>query len=341
MKKSGWSLWLGKLGKLSLLILPFPLLWWAFQQVPLDQVWDTLRQLKIAQIGIWLFFNVLLILLMTGRWWMFLRVLGNPVSYIDLTRYRLASFAISYFTPGPQFGGEPLQVLALRQRHQVPGTIGTASVSLDKLLELIANFSFLVFGIVLALSGAWLPEGWRSSGILLSTGLLAIPLAYLVGMLNGKKPLTWVITQLPEPITRTRFSGSIKAVEDQMSGFCVQHPCTILAASLVSLSVWVGMIAEYWLMTRFLGLNLTFSQAVSALVAARLALLTPLPGGLGALEASQIMAIQTLGLPISYGASIAIMIRFRDLSFGILGLFMVVPLLGWQSLIRAKGTEDA
>jgi uncharacterized protein (TIRG00374 family) len=329
------------LGKLSLVILPFPLLWWAFQQVPLDQVWGIIWQLEVTQIGIWLFFNALLILLMTGRWWLILRVLGYPIFYMALTRYRLASFAVSYFTPGPQFGGEPLQVLALRQRHQIPGAIGTASVSLDKLLELIANFSFLVFGIVLALSGAWLPEGWRSSGILLSTGLLAIPLAYLVGMLKGKKPLTWLIAQLPEPVTRIHFSGIIMAVEDQMSGFCVQHQRTILAASLISISVWVGMIGEYWLMTRFLGLNLTFPQAVSALVAVRLALLTPLPGGLGALEASQILAIQTLGLPPSFGVSIALMIRFRDLFFGVIGLFSVVPLLGWQSLIKVKDAETS
>jgi uncharacterized protein (TIRG00374 family) len=286
-------------------------------------------------------FNAFLILLMTGRWWLFLRVLGYPVSFLALSRYRLASFAVSYFTPGPQFGGEPLQILALRQRHQVPGAIGTASVSLDKLLELIANFSFLVFGIVLALSGAWLPEGWRSSGVLLSSSLLAIPLAYLIGMLNGRKPLTWLVAHLPDLIAQTRFSDIIKGVEDQMSSFCVQHPLTILAASLVSLTVWVGMIFEYWMITRFLGLSLTFSQAVSALVAARLALLTPLPGGLGALETSQILAIQTLGLPSSFGVSIALLIRFRDLIFGVLGLLSMAALLGWQSFITAKDSKNS
>ncbi len=70
----------------------------------------------------------------------------------------------------------------------------------------------------------------------------------------------------------------------------------MLQATLVSLSVWLGMVFEYWLMTYFLGLRLSLMQAVSALTAARLAFLTPLPGGLGALEASQVLALQTLGL---------------------------------------------
>ena len=127
-------------------MLPILLLWWAFQQVPFELVWSALRQLNAIQIAIWLLVNIGLVILITGRWWLILRTLGYQLPYLALIRYRLASFAISYFTPGPQFGGEPIQVLALQQRHGIPGTTGTASVGLDKLFELIANFSFLVFG---------------------------------------------------------------------------------------------------------------------------------------------------------------------------------------------------
>jgi len=320
-------LWIKRIGKLLLVLAPFMLLWWAFRQVAFEQVWATLCQLNIIQIAIWLLLNVGLVTLMTGRWWLILHSLGYHLPYLRLTRYRLGSFAVSYFTPGPQFGGEPIQVLALRQYHGIPGTTSTASVGLDKLLELIANFSFLVFGVTTALSGAWLSDEWHKSGLALAMGLLAIPLAYLVLMLTGKQPLNRLIDYLPRKIGQNWVSLSLRNVEIEMSAFCIDFPKTVLQATLVSLSVWLGMVFEYWLMTYFLGLRLSLMQAVSALTAARLAFLTPLPGGLGALEASQVLALQTLGLESTYGISISLLIRLRDILFGLAGLLGLVSLI--------------
>ncbi|NMD35447.1 MAG: UPF0104 family protein, partial [Planctomycetes bacterium] len=48
---------------------------------------------------------------------------------------------------------------------------------------------------------------------------------------------------------------------------------------------WLAIIGEFWLMTDVLGLGLTLPQAITALVAARVAILLPLPAALGALEA--------------------------------------------------------
>ncbi len=324
-------LWLKRMGKLLLVLIPFLLLWWTFRQVAFEQVWATLRELNIIQIIIWLLINIGLVTLMTGRWWLILNSLGYHLPYLKLTRYRLGSFAVSYFTPGPQIGGEPIQVLALRQYHGIPGTTGTASVGLDKLLELIANFSFLVFGTTIALTGTWLSEEWRKSGLVLAMGLLVIPLAYLILMLSGKQPLNKVTNYLPRKIAQNWISLALRKVEKEMSVFCVDFPKTVLRATLVSFSLWLGMVFEYWLMTYFLGLRLSLLQAVSALTAARLAFLTPLPGGLGALEASQVLAMQTLGLEPAYGISISLLIRLRDILFGLVGLMGLVSLIQQRS----------
>jgi uncharacterized protein (TIRG00374 family) len=339
--KHSLQVWGKPIGKLLLILIPVLLLWWTFQQVPFGQVWAILRQLKAAQIGIWLLLNASLVILMTGRWWLILRVLGHRLPYLALARYRLTSFAVSYFTPGPQFGGEPVQVLALHQKHQITGTAGTASVGLDKLLELIANFSFLVLGIALALVGAWLPVEWRVSGITFSLGLLVVPLVYLILMLAGRKPLNGLLDRLPARISQSRFSEILRNVETEMSAFCVAFPRAVLLATLVSLIVWVGMVCEYGLLTRFLGLRLSLVQTISALTAARLAFLTPLPGGLGALEASQVLALQTLGLDASYGVSISLLIRLRDILFGLAGLMSGLSLLSrWRSQGEVRNPKD-
>jgi uncharacterized protein (TIRG00374 family) len=340
LKVLPWRMWFFRLGKFVLIALPIFLIWWVFQQVPFNQVWETLLRLEVGQITAWLVLNAALILLMTLRWWLVLGALGYPISNFSLSRYRLGSFAISYFTPGPQFGGEPFQVLALKQRHQVPGTTGTASVSLDKLLELIANFSFLVFGITIALLGAWFPTEWRRGSLLIALGLLVLPLAYLVSMLMGRQPLTWVVDRLPQKVRDAKLLIIIKEVEREMSQFCVTYPKTVFLASLVSIVAWIGLVFEYWLLTRYLGLRLTMTQSITALVAARLAFLTPLPGGLGALEASQVFALQALDIEPSFGVSIALLIRLRDILFGMFGLLGILPIIGWRLPTGSRKTKD-
>jgi uncharacterized protein (TIRG00374 family) len=152
-------------------------------------------------------------------------------------------------------------------------------------------------------------------------GLLAFPLAYLIMMLSGKQPLNTLINLLPQKIAQNWVSSALGKVENEMSAFCVEHPAAVLLITLLSLSVWVGMVFEYWLLGQFFGLQLSLAQAVSALTAARLAILTPLPGGLGALEASQVIAFQMLGFEPAFGISISLLIRLRDLLFGVTGLF--------------------
>ena len=323
-----------KLAKILLVLIAILLLWWSFRQVPLERVWSTLRQLRATQVAMWFLVNIGLVILITGRWWLILRAMDQRLSLLNLTRYRLAAFAISFITPGPQFGGEPVQVLALRGRHGIPGTTGTASVGLDRLLELVANFSFLVFGIMLTLSETWLAIEWQSSVLYLGLALLALPLVYLVWLLNGKKILPPLVKHLPVKIAQNWITVALCQVEDQMSIFCVRYPRTILSASLLSVVIWVGWVFEYWLLTHFLGLGLSLVQSITALTAARLALLTPLPGGLGALAFSQVFAMNLLGLEKSFGISISLLIRSRDILFGLIGLFSAMSILN-KPLSRA------
>jgi uncharacterized membrane protein YbhN (UPF0104 family) len=82
------------------------------------------------------------------------------------------------------------------------------------------------------------------------------------------------------------------------------------------------MVLEYGLMTKFLGIPLTSIQIITSLTAARLAFLTPLPGGLGALEASQVLAMQGIGYSAVEGISLSLVIRGRDILVGLIGLWL-------------------
>jgi uncharacterized protein (TIRG00374 family) len=94
-----------------------------------------------------------------------------------------------------------------------------------------------------------------------------------------------------------------------------------MQAFLISLVSWVAILVEFWLMLRVLGLNLTPIQVISTLTAARIAILLPLPGGLGTLEASQVLALGAFGLNPAAGISLSLLIRVRDVALGGLGLW--------------------
>jgi uncharacterized membrane protein YbhN (UPF0104 family) len=89
----------------------------------------------------------------------------------------------------------------------------------------------------------------------------------------------------------------------------------------ISILSWIAIIGEYWLALHFLGQSVTLAQTISALVAARFAMLLPMPGGLGTLEASQVLALGALGLNPAAGISLSLLIRIRDLSLSGLGLW--------------------
>ena len=62
-------------------------------------------------------------------------------------------------------------------------------------------------------------------------------------------------------------------------------------------------------------------QSVVVLPAARVAFLLPVPAGLGALEAGQVLAMQALGINPAVGIGLSLLIRSRDIIFGGLGLW--------------------
>jgi uncharacterized membrane protein YbhN (UPF0104 family) len=166
--------------------------------------------------------------------------------------------------------------------------------------------------------------------------LLAGPAAFLAAVWAGARPVgRWaaLITRLlngsdgPGHGWRAslapavvRAGEALSAVDDLATAFFRKHPRAVVSALLISVLSWLGMLAEFWLMAGFLGDRLTLLQTIIALTAARIAFLLPLPGGLGALEASQALAMSALGFDAAAGVSLALLIRGRDMLFGVIGL---------------------
>ncbi len=315
-------------------LLGLTLAWHALREVIWAEVWQLLAgmdSLAILTLGV---VNLLMLPLMTARWWLLLRLLGSPVDPLSVCAYRLAANAVSYLTPGPHFGGEPLAVYLLQHRHGIPTVSAATSVAVDRLLELFAGFIVLSLcltglasaqtGLFQANNGPWL--------------VLAVPavVTWILALLStGGRPLSRVLVPVRKFCGRflPRLSGNspmfafITQGEDMAAALFRRHRSLFLLANLLSFGHWLGVFFEFWLMSVFLQLPLPFWHLTAVVVVARLAFYTPLPAGIGALESALPWLTATLGSGSSLGFGLCLIIRFRDLLFSLAGLALTMKYL--------------
>lgn len=299
------------------------LLWWALRRVPLALAWHSLSGLAAWQILALLAVNLTILMGMALRWWVALRALGSRVSLRALFAYRMAGFAVSFLTPGPQVGGEPLQVYLLHRRHAVQAAHGLASVFLDKLIEMLTNFIFLLLGILVASRGGMLarvPVGWLGVG---SLALLALPAGHLAALRLGKRPLSGLAKHLSvksDNLYLRKASDFISKAEEKMGSLISTRPGALGGMLATSAGVWVLSIGEFFLMLNFLGAPADIPRAIAMLTATRLAFLLPAPGGFGTLDSGLVIAAQLAGFTPAVGLAASMLIHARDFVLALSGL---------------------
>ena len=299
----------------------------ALKDVSLQETWSILSQLHLWQILVLLGLDGLILCLFASRWWIILHALNQRIPFPALLTYRQAAFSISYFTPSTQFGGEPFQVHLVQSRHQLTTPTAVASVTLDKLLELTSNFTFLAAGALFIFVSGLFEQLPRLPFALTALIFLLLPTYYLLAVARGRSPashlLAWYSSRRPNSASANRIAGLVRSSEQEIQFFFQEHRNLILVIAGLSGLSWVFVFLEYWLMAFFLGEELDFTQTFIGLIAARASFLLPLPAGIGALEGSQILAMQAVGLEGSFGLSMGLLIRIRDIVFGLIGLIFV------------------
>jgi uncharacterized membrane protein YbhN (UPF0104 family) len=142
-------------------------------------------------------------------------------------------------------------------------------------------------------------------------------------------PLSILARSLPVPRVLSlaqvspRWLRFLRASEWMAGNFCRRHPVALFASLAVSLLSGLGMLLEYALMLSFLGLYLPFWDIIAGWTAGWLSFIVPLPGGLGALEASQVFALGAFGVPAAVAISLTLLMRARDFLIGGMGLLLV------------------
>jgi uncharacterized protein (TIRG00374 family) len=310
-----------------LLWIPVPaLLYWALKDLRFRELFAGLSTLTLPQVAALLLVNLLFVLILTMRWALILRGLGASVGLIRLVSYRLAGYAVSYLTPGPQFGGEPVQLYLANKRSNLRYDVGSASILLDKTFELLGNFAFLGLAFL-----AIVPLGILSSSRLmlalpLPSLLIAVPAAYLGAVFFGIRPLSWLAGRLPAGLPSRpgiqKIDALIRSGESRIVAYCRQRVRTLLQILAFFLLVWTVSLAEMRLVLHFLGVPATLRQTLLILAGGKFAFLLPFPGALGALELTYVSVFEILELGKETGMSLVLYMRARDLLFAAVGLIV-------------------
>lgn len=305
-------------------LLAAALLYWALRNAPLTEIAQALRKVSLTQLGLLFLVNTLFHALTVLRWWIIARADAEDARLLDLFVVRLAAFGVSYFTPGPQVGGEPLQVIYMKQRYGTTFVRATATVVVDRLLELLANFVFLVIGSVLLLRHGLLRDASSMPPLaaFVIAPLLALPVVHVYLLRKGRYPVSALLGRFTTHGGLAKASRFIRASEHLAGRFCQRRPRQLVGAIAISLLACIVAVMEYALITSFLHTGLDVWQVLAAWTAGWISFLLPLPGGLGALEASQVLALGAFGVAPVSALGVTFILRGRDLVFGGIGLLL-------------------
>lgn len=304
---------------------------WTLAQLPLAEISHSIAALSTSQWIFWLALNTFIIVLLSLRWQLLTQALDAPVRLIKLLLIRQAGQTVSFITPGPQFGGEPLQIYWL-YNYGLPLRKALLSLGLDRFFELWVNFSVLLLAVLLLLSG--IGEASSSGAIVNSkadwtTALLPLPI-FLGLMLS----LAWIVIKQPQWInnrleriaTRWQHNHRLKNIHqhwqslgDDLRIALARQKMRFLLAILLSLLGWVGLLGELYLILHFVGVDLNLHRFLIILVAMRMALLLPMPGGVGTLEAAVLWSFHMLSLPAGAALGLIALMRVRDAIMLVIG----------------------
>jgi len=319
-----------KLFTLGLWLAALSLGAWTLAQLPLAEISHSIASLSALQWIFWLGLNGLIILVLSLRWQIITYALAAPVNLLKLLVIRQAGQAVSFITPGPQFGGEPLQVYWL-YKHGLPLRKALLALGLDRFFELWVNFSVLLLAVLLLLAGIGDNNAANKNSIGdWQTALL--PLLIFLGLMLS---LAWILIKQPQWINDrleriaarwqhnhrlNKINQHWQSLGDDLRIALRTQKLRFAVVMLLSLLGWVGLLGELYLIFRFVGIDADLYSFLIVLVAMRMALLLPMPGGVGTLEASVLWSFHTLSLPASAALGLIALMRVRDAIVLVIGL---------------------
>ncbi|MDF2378763.1 MAG: lysylphosphatidylglycerol synthase transmembrane domain-containing protein [Candidatus Gracilibacteria bacterium] len=261
--------------------------------------------------------------LFTWRWKILLGCHGHNIPFQKLLIYKLSGFGISFITP-TQVGGEPVRIYFLNHNHGVPLKEATASVLLDKLIEISSFVAFVASGVILVSFSDIVPGSALVPIGAIMLGLVGLLLYVFKRIHKGEHILTAIFNRLGLKRFKklAKFEDKIMKTEQLLTDF-VSHEGhrknTLPFVILISISAWCMTIIEYKMLASFLGFSLSWFESFLVATIPLIAYLLPVPAGLGMLEGAQVAMFSMLGYSSGLAIAVVVLVRLKEIFFSCIG----------------------
>lgn len=259
------------------------------------------------------------------RWKLILKAQGDDVPFKKIIAPKFVGHTVSYLTPGPVVGGEPVAAYLLKRNTGIGYSKGFASILVDKILDFTYPLPFLVAAIVYAIFKYDIPWKTMSAFVIVLLGLIALLVVFYVQTYRGKGFFTSVIRAL----RLHRFSKIEKYLEKILHfealiiKFFNHQKKLFIKGLLLSLLGGIVIVLQFVVVLFSLHIDADVVQILMMMVFMILSSFMPLPASLGSFEAGQVIVFSALGHPASIGVAFVLILRSAEVFKVGLGLIFL------------------
>ena len=311
-----------KLFFLTVWLVGCSLVFFTVRELPLAGILERLGEISPLRLVGLLAINSLILFLSVKRWQILAQAFDIQLSLAHLFKVRQAGNTISFVTPGPQFGGEPLQLYWLSQSHEIPMDISLAILGADRFMEIFINLSILLLSVIFIFYTDI--EVNLSKTFLFIFLTVSILTMLLVLFLRQPEWLENIFKSLFSRFTHTVSNSNESQNASSSWGRILtkieKNKSKVILAATIALLGWIALLFELFMMMEALGVSSNFYEVIFVMLGIRIALLMPIPGGVGTIEASLFWSFEILGLTLAGAGGLIALNRLRDVIVLFIGI---------------------
>jgi glycosyltransferase 2 family protein len=304
------------------------LFYFVIKETGVEVVWEA-TLLFFGLEGLLILFTTLIIVLIGSvRWRCILKSMGEDVPFSRVFRYLIKGFTVDFLTPFSLFGGEMVRVFLMEKEVGIKKSASSSLI--DKIMDVTAHFSFLLFGTFLFI--------YYSSAIhsaLLFYAGTVIALIFFILFLFYKKILQkqsflkWIFGLLgisKKPLLVTENGKTIMEIEEQIIEFFSVRKKDFAKGMALSFLRHLFFITRIFLIIFFITGRAEAGLSIAVYGLVILAMILPLPAALGGMEAILGLGFGVLSIGAFSGVTTAIALRGADLAVCLVGITLFVRL---------------
>ncbi len=252
--------------------------------------------------------------------WRLLFAAGRVPGYGEAMYAKWIGGSVNWLLPVASIGGELVKARLITQRA-VRGTDAGASVIVDKTVQALSVLLWTLIGLSLLV----LLKADRALAVAVLLGFVPFAVGISIFLMIQRAGAFGFVAGFLAKAAGGGYWGRLADKADEMDATIralYDRPGRIVVAVLLRLSARVVLAGEVWLAAYLMGFPIGIVEAVmlKSLAAAARSAAFPIPGGLGAQEASYMAFGALIGLSPELMLSVSLVTRVRELLIGVPGL---------------------